>query len=298
LLVIGFNRPDYLKDLLSLLSEIKPSRLYLAVDGPRDSSEVIIVNQSRLVISEIDWDCEIRTKFNESNLGCKEAVISAIDWIFSYEEAAIILEDDVRPSKSFFPYCQELLNKFKNNKSIFMISGLNLNENLNKKVSYSFSAIPSPWGWATWREKWSDYSPNIENWKSDIGVKGLRHFFGCSWIEAYIFGKFLFGRVADGKLDTWDYQLIYHLIKFNRLGVIPTRNLISNIGFGSDSTHTKIKPNYLLPADEIALPLNNSFVARNRENDLWILKNAYGIVSYRKYILNILRLVFQKSTFS
>lgn len=294
LLLIGFNRPEYTKNLIDSLREIKPTKIYFAVDGPRISkkNDVEKVNLVRALISTIDWDCEIKSKFNSENLGCKLGPVSAINWIFEHEEKAIILEDDIRPSKSFFQFCTELLDKYENDENIFFIAGSNFLNDKYRNESYRFASVFYVWGWATWRRAWKEYTPDISTWKKEIGVRGIKEFFGCSWIQAFILGRYIFESIAKDKLQAWDYQLIYHAIKTRKLAINSNFNLVENVGFGLNATHTFFKPDFLLPRKEIEFPLVPPKYGRDSEADIWILNNAYGLVSYKTYLKSILKKLF------
>lgn len=292
-LVIAFNRPNHVIGLIDILREIKPKKLYFAVDGPRAGYEKdqVKVDQVRMLKNNIDWECQVFTKFSNENLGCKLGPVSAIDWIFEHEERAIILEDDVRPNFNFFEFCSDLLDFYENEHQVFLISGSNSLAHFEGESSYRFSALPYIWGWATWRRAWHEYSVDMRDWRSELGQKGVAEFFGCSRLEAFILSKFLFDRVAKNKLDAWDYQWVYFAMKTNKLAAISNVNLTENVGFGLESTHTRIKPDFLLSRGKINFPLIRPELKRDVLGDLWILRNAYGLVSYKRYLLNLLKLI-------
>lgn len=240
-LLIVFNRLDTTKQVLDAIREAKAPRLYIAADGPRghvtgEDSKVRAVRE--YVLSHIDWDCEVKTLFRENNLGCKYAVSGAINWFFENEEMGIILEDDCLPSQSFFFFCSELLERYKNDVRIWQISGANLLENRIKlSTSYIFSRYGGIWGWATWARHWHKYDIHMISWpEKKMDQRWLRSVTETE-VEINIRKK-RFDNVYYQNFNTWDYQWIYTKLLANGLSIIPRRNLVKNIGFGADATHT------------------------------------------------------------
>ncbi len=162
-----FNRPHTTRRVFEAIAQVRPARLLLVADGPRQdkAGEAEACQQVREIVSHVDWPCDVSTNFAESNLGCQERVISGLDWVFSLVEEAIILEDDCLPDLSFFPFCQELLERYRGDSRIAYITGTNLVEKyLNTDESYFFSQIGGIWGWATWRSEWQRYDRHLEDW--------------------------------------------------------------------------------------------------------------------------------------
>ena len=157
-LLIAFNRPEETKNVINRLRQVRPKRIYFAVDGPRPErpSEEQLVKKVRELVSEFDWDCSVTTRFLDTNLGCGEGVSSAITWVLESEESVIILEDDIVPDTSFFQYCDELLELYKDDDNVFAVSGCNFvpEKFLPETESYRFSSIPHVWGWAVWKRSW------------------------------------------------------------------------------------------------------------------------------------------------
>jgi hypothetical protein len=184
----------------------------------------------------IDWECEVKILFREKNLGCKYAVSGAITWFFENEEQGIILEDDCLPSQSFFWYCEELLQKYKDDESVYLISGdARGPEFINMQEDYGFCKYPMIWGWATWARVWKSYDPEIRDWP--IQQKNLALSIS-SYKPTVNFWENTFERMFNKEIDTWDYQFSYLLLKNNARCIVPRVNLISNVGFGPDATHT------------------------------------------------------------
>ena len=238
-LFLVFNRPDTTKQVFEAIRKAKPPRLYIAADGARESKEgeaekVKAVRE--YIMENIDWACEVKTNFREENLGCKMAVSGAIDWFFENEEMGIILEDDCLPSQSFFWFCEELLYKYKDDMRVGQISGFNYGyKNKDLRYDYFFSKYPMIWGWATWANRWKNYSLDLE----DFGEIEKMNFFKTLFDKKELLKRLnIFKRVKNNEIDTWDYQWSFALYKNIQFTVIPKKNYILNLGFGEDSTHT------------------------------------------------------------
>ncbi len=240
ILLIVFNRLDTLAPVLSAIRDVHPPRLFVAADGPRANrpGEKEKCDQVReYVLSNIDWPCEVKTRFNEGNLGCGKAVSSAITWFFSEVEEGIILEDDCVPARSFFSYCDELLERYHDDDRVMHIAGHNpLHSNRAGGASYYFARVQHCWGWASWRRAWKHYSFNIEGLDRFKAERRLESIFSRKISRDYWQG--IFERMERHEIDTWDYQWVYSIMKSDGLCVNPTRNLVSNIGFGGGGTHT------------------------------------------------------------
>lgn len=269
-LFLVFNRPDTTQKVFDAIKKVKPKKLYVAADGPRENKEgeKEKCEEVRNIIKQVDWDCKVETLFREKNLGCRDAVSSAITWFFDNVEEGIILEDDCLPSTSFFRFCDELLERYRDDTRVWHIGGTNP---LKEKVpnSYYFSKYNRIWGWATWRRCWENYDKKIIFWpdvkKQDILLNV------ASKKEVISFTK-KFDAAYYNKINTWDFQ--WALIKLlNGLSVIPCVNLVSNIGFSDDATHTKIKNDKLsdLKRFELDFPLVHPpfYVINRKMDDLW-----------------------------
>lgn len=259
-LFLVFNRLDTTKQVFEAIRQAKPPRLYIAADGARDSKEGEadkVQTVRNFVMQNIDWDCEVKTLFREKNLGCKYAVSGAITWFFQNEEQGIILEDDCLPSQSFFWYCEELLNKYKSDNTVFLVSGDSRGTELfANEEDYGFCKYPLIWGWASWARVWDKYDPEMSDWP--LCKKGL--FEKISNYKPTIdFWKKNFESMYEKKIDTWDYQFSYLLLKNNAKCIVPKFNLIKNVGFGEGATHTFSVDSAAAnrKSYEINLPLNH-----------------------------------------
>jgi hypothetical protein len=250
ILLIVFNRPQKVRVLIDRLRILKPAYLYVTADGPRNGNYFDIENckQVREEIDKIDWDCQLYTNYSSHNKGCRLGVSTGIDWFFSNVNHGIILEDDIIPNFSFFRYCEELLIKYENSSLIGMISGCNpvADKFDSNGFSYSFSTYANIWGWATWKRSWSNNDLQLLDWtgwrenRSNFNKLSKVRFFRTYW-------KDILDAVHDGKVDTWDFQWFFTLWKNSQLCIVPSSNLIQNIGFDEGATHTDGKtPIYLL----------------------------------------------------
>lgn len=241
ILFLVFNRQDTSEKVFKTIRESKPSKLYIASDGARESkkNEKQTVEMIRkMIVDGVDWECEVKTLFRDNNLGCKYAVSSAIDWFFENEEMGIILEDDCLPSLSFFWFCQELLILYKNDLRIWHITGNNLNPTWRRDNSSSYyfgSVYASIWGWATWRDRWKHYDVEMKDYSTFIAKGHIVDIAdGGNSIKERA-GEL--SRISKG-FDTWDYQWTFARWKNSGMSINPSINMIQNIGFGEDAAHT------------------------------------------------------------
>ena len=232
-LFLIFNRPDTTRRVFQKIREAKPSRLYIACDGPRahNKHDIKKIKRVKKITTNIDWPCKVKTLFRDKNLGCKKAVSQSITWFFNKEKQGIILEDDCVPSKSFFLYCEKFLNVFYKNKKIWSISGYNHFQNGNKNFFF-FSRTPGVWGWATWKDRWKKYKTNPK-------IVKIKNFHSYGFIFTSFWNNIF--KNINCKSNSWDYQFVYLIMKNQGYSIRPNLSLIKNIGFGNDATHTKEK---------------------------------------------------------
>lgn len=239
-LFLIFNRPSTTQVVFEAIRKARPSKLYVAADGPRanKSGESEKCLESRTIATSVDWDCKVVTLFREGNLGCGKAISSAITWFFQQEEEGIILEDDCLPSPDFFPFCAELLERYRYDTRIMQIGGVNLvpKERRDTEYSYYYSNHNNIWGWATWKRAWMLYDYEMSSFEK-IYSKGYFENHFNSIYEADYF-DWAFKRTSSHPHITWDYQLEFARRINSGLTICPQPNLVTNIGFGSDATHT------------------------------------------------------------
>jgi hypothetical protein len=268
---IIFNRPELTSAVFAAIAKAKPTVLLVISDGPRDGviGELETVLLCREIATRVDWPCEVLTNFSDSNLGCRDRVSSGLDWVFTNVEEAIILEDDCLPSADFFHFTSELLAKYRFDERVGSVCGSSSPAAPSQVTdSYYFSLFPAIWGWGTWARVWKNYDVRIRHWpelrNSNITGKLLKT------KRAAMFWKSNFDEVYAGRIDTWDYQFsLLHWTK-NLLSIVSTKNLVSNIGFGLEATHT-LDPNSVFannPSEEMKFPLTHPrVVARDTDRD-------------------------------
>lgn len=243
-LMLVFNRPDVTEQVFQAVRQARPPRLYIAADGPRPSRphDQHTTAQVREVFAQVDWPCEVHTRFLEENLGCRNAVSSAIDWFFSHEEQGIVLEDDVLPSPTFFEFCDTMLERYKHDERVFSVVGNNLVEPwYQHPESYFFSKVFFVWGWASWRRAWQHYDVNMVSWPvTKLSSERLPYTPDQKLHHAY--WNLVFDLTYKKQIPTcWDHQWTYTHWVNNAVCVTPSRNLVQNVGFGADATHTSSK---------------------------------------------------------
>ena len=288
-----FTRLDSLIKVFEAVRKVKPPRLYLVSDGPRqdhpeDADKIRKVHE--YIESNIDWECEVFKNYSDVNLGCGKRMPTGVSWVFEHEERAIFLEDDCVADTSFFRYAQELLEKYKDNEEIMLISGNNQLAYLNTiNDSYGFSKQADIWGWASWRRAWNKYdwdikswpdNRNNECWKKYYTLK-TRWFFAAQWDLLLRHGY-----------DAWDYQFTYCLGVNNGYCIIPATNLVTNDGFNEvGSTHTQQQPSWMdQTSGQMSFPIKHpESVTWTREYDKQFMKREFkcGLIVHIKHILGM-----------
>lgn len=261
-LFLVFNRPDSTRQVFEAIREAQPPRFYVAADGLREGrkGEAERVAEVREIATAVDWDCEVKTLFRKSNLGCKYAVSGAITWFFEHEEMGIILEDDCLPSQSFFRFCEELLIRYKDEHRVSSISGsnpFNYGQLEDESESYFFSKYNRIWGWATWRRAWKFYDVELSLWPEVKKKKGHYVFFESDQERRHY--QEIFDNCYSGKIDTWDFQWFFTKKLLMSLTLVSSKNLVKNIGSGGNATHTKCLPKEIAsaPLEELKYPITH-----------------------------------------
>lgn len=291
ILFIVYNRPDLTEVMINCIKGVRPRYLYIAADGFREKikDDKIKVDRVRDLLINTNWDTKVKFLFQKKNLGCRLAVKSALDWFFEYEEMGIILEDDTLPSVSFFKFCEEMLYKFRFNEQIMSISGTIITTKYHFQSDFVFSNFPLMWGWATWKRAWLKYDFNMiewkrmdkNNWLNSLNLGGFK--FRIVW-------QYIFDLTSSNSVDTWDYQWIFTCWFNKGLTIIPTKNLVSNIGFSEDATHTKKNDSYLsnLTSYELNWPLNEpKDILPNHKIDFLINKFWFKVSWYTVFKIYI-----------
>lgn len=243
ILFIVFNRLDTTQKVFSTIKDIQPKQLFIAADGPRDErpgENKKCADVRKVLLDAIDWECEVKTLFRDKNLGCGKGPVEAINWFFEHVEKGIILEDDCLPSKTFFTFCETMLTAYENDKQIMHVGGNNFQLSKIGNEDYYFSKLPHSWGWATWKRAWMLNDFYLDNFHFDDNAK----YFGIKSIDDY-WKEIFYSTKKELHSHVWDYQWT-HCVFFNDgLCILPQYNLVTNIGFGEDSSHTINSNDYL-----------------------------------------------------
>jgi hypothetical protein len=286
-----FNRPDTTARVFEAIRQAKPPQLLVVADGPRPdrADDIEKCKAARAIIEGVDWDCEVLTNYSDLNLGCKNRVSSGLDWVFSLVEEVIILEDDCLPHPSFFRFCQDLLDYYRNDERITAISGDNFQFGRKRTgYSYYFSCYNHIWGWATWRRAWQYYDVKMKLWQEIRDGNWLESILGKT--QAVKYWTKIFQTYYDGKIDTWDYPWNFACWIQNGLTILPNVNLVSNIGFGEDATHTSSSKSRVanLPVKEINFPLKHPpFLLRHVEADDFTYRNLFDSSLFSRYFMKL-----------
>ena len=285
-----FNRPDLTQKVFEAIAKAEPEQLFVVADGPRSPAEAEKCAQTRAIVNEVDWKCDVFTNYSEKNLGCGRRVASGIEWVFSKVEAAIFLEDDCLPSISFFSFCRLLLEKYEHDERIMTINGNNFQSGQRRsEYSYHFSKYNGCWGWASWRRAWKHYDYEMKTWPEfkQTGMLGMI----CEDPYEHKFWTGLFDSMYSSPdwEDTWDHQWKYACWSQNGLAIEPSVNLVANLGLGRpDATHTS-ETNPLLDqiskTREMGEIKHPPFVVRNREADRYIFDHFVGDNNMKKCAL-------------
>lgn len=238
-LMLVFNRADTTARVFEAVRRARPRRLFVAADGPRAhvESDAQGCRDTRAIIDAVDWDCEVRTLLRKRNLGCKVAVSSAITWFFQHVEEGIILEDDTLPVPGFFPFCQALLERYRDDHRVMHIGGNNFQLGVRHGGgSYYFSLFNHIWGWATWRRAWNTYDPSLRAFGKLRRNGVLERLFTDGESRGYWARHF--EMTVTGGINTWDYSWTMSVWNSGGLAILPEVNMVSNIGFGQGATHT------------------------------------------------------------
>lgn len=246
-LFIVFRRPSTTERVFEVIRQAEPSKLFIAADGPRSDhpDEKRKCEQTRSIVKNIDWECEVHRNYSEDNLGCGRRPATAINWLFKHVDKAIILEDDCLPDPSFFPFCDQVLERYSGVSKVMHINGntYGLDQSSWHNFSYSFGSYPQAWGWATWRRAWENFDFEISAWPEFRDSGMVKSLDGGSRVANDRINKW--NKVhGGGDGDVWDYQWHFAVMNRGGLAVVPQKNLISNIGFSSNATHTKNKESH------------------------------------------------------
>lgn len=276
-LLLIFRRPDTTRRVFNAIRQARPTRLYVAADGPRSGhlTDVLRCTEARAVVQAVDWPCEVFTLFQDKNLNCGLAPVTAMNWFFEHEPEGIILEDDCVPAPSFFRFCTELLARYRDDARVMHIGGNNFGSEAQQPSapgapSYYFSTQRNSWGWATWRRAWQLYDYHLSDFHEVVAAGHLNEMFSGPLERRYRLGKMASVLALPQPPDVWDYQWEYTIARHKGLYIVPAVNLVGNIGFGHDSTHTHDGYDAMgaVPTRELPASLQHpAHVAQDRRRD-------------------------------
>lgn len=296
-LLLVFNRPELTEKVFQRIADAKPEKLFLVADGPRvgNKEDEIASAKVKEVLRNINWDCKVYRNYSDTNLGCGIRVASGISWVFEHVDRAIILEDDCLPDPSFFRFCDETLEKYKNDKRIMNISGKNLHhEYVESPDSYFFSHYPVTWGWATWRRAWDYYDYHLSLWEqlkeTDFPLQVTKYKKTADHLRHHFNNTYRNDQPKDiyssDYTYTWDYQWVFTCMAQQGLSIVPENNLISNVGFGKNATHTTDKNHEFssMPVKGMDFPLKHPGhkVVNSKADDLFFRKMSSNLNNVRK----------------
>lgn len=257
--LIIFNRPDTTRRVLEVIRQAKPPKLLVIADGARENHPTDRQNcaETKALIEQVDWDCEVLTNFSDRNLGCRQRVASGLSWVFEQVPEAIILEDDCLAHPSFFRFCEELLVKYRDDLRVMHIGGNNFQPRKHQtQDSYYFSRYNHCWGWASWRRAWQHYDIDMKLWSLVRDGDWLEEILKDR--DAVKEWKRNFQKISDRITDSWDYQWTFACWLQRGLSILPNVNLVSNIGFSKAATHTYRKNLFAeIPVQPMEFPLQH-----------------------------------------
>lgn len=242
---IIFNRPETTRQVFEKIKAVKPNKIYIIADAPRENfpSDIEKCKETKAIVENIDWDCDAHRHYSKYNLGCGRNIAQGLNCVFENEEMAIILEDDTLPAMSFFQYCQELLIRYKDDNRIMHIGGTNWHPEVKvTDASYFFSKDAHIWGWATWKRAWDYFDYYMKDYPKFVSSKQYKNVINLKREQKYFlnrWGSFYKTNYLSKERSNWDYQWYYTILKNNGLCIWPSSNLVSNIGPIGTHSNTK-----------------------------------------------------------
>lgn len=279
--LFAFNRPDITERVFDEIKKAKPEKLFLVLDGHRNEADKQKCDAVKKILENVDWECDVHRNYSNINMGCDPRVASGIDWVFQNADRAIFFEDDCLPHQSFFRFCDELLEKYKDDKEIMHISGDNFQDGNGRfkcEESYYFSAISQSWGWASWRRAWQLYDADMKRWPEFKRENKFKKIFRNKAVITY--WDTLLQKFYDKKRINWDGRWTFACFANGGLSIMPRVNLISNIGFGNNATHTKQQKHKFnsLPTYPVDFPLIHPKEKKiNYVAEEYTMKQVFGV---------------------
>ncbi len=269
-----WNRPDATREVFEQIRRARPRQLLLVADAPREghAEDAARCRAVHAIVAGVDWPCEVARHVAPVHLGCRKRMASGLDWVFGAVPEAIVLEDDCVPSPSFFRFCAELLARYRDEPAVMTVAGSTLlTASAADDRSYYFSRYNPTWGWATWRRAWRHYDVSVARWREIDQRAFLRGVFpNLAFERAW---RRTFDAAHRDDFDTWDHQWTFQVWAQGGVAAIPVRNLIRNVGFGPDATHTKVDIGFgRRPLQDLEFPLAHPdaiAVDPSRERAIW-----------------------------
>jgi len=294
ILLVIFNRPDVTRRTFDAIRLARPSKLFIAADGYRSNKpgEKELCEITKEVVANVDWPCEVHRDYLTSNIGPCKRLPSAIDWFFENVEHGIILEDDCLPNNSFFPFCQELLEKYKTEEKIMSISGTNFQEKKIGSASYYFSFYPIGWGWATWRRAWKNFDREMKQYPDFLKENKIKNIIPENYNNERRYWLNFLKKEYEGKYIYWDLKWAFSHWCNNAVSIVPNENLITNVGFGQDATHSKKDVGLSVPSKTIGTIIHPKFIIVDMEADHYLYNKVYK-TSFLKKITHKIKAILK-----
>lgn len=310
--LIFFNRPEPLREVFDAIKEARPSKLFLIQDGAREArpNDELNIKKCRDIVAEIDWECEVYRNYSETNLGCGMRIYSGISWCFEHVDRLCIIEDDCKPTKDYFKFCEELLEKYKDDQRIDMISGMNNLETYDvTPYSYIFARTGSIWGWATWKRVWDTVDYDLSFMEDEDAIRLVKNLIKPRRIANDLIksGKKKYDFLkTGGKLTSWSYQRGLNMYLNSGLIIVPHKNLVSNIGLTDDSVHAvnsikkipkAIQRLFYMKTYKLDFPLKHpKYIVQDVEFDRKLNKimNPNKVVAMKRRIESLIRRIIFK----
>lgn len=300
ILIIAFKRARTLEKVINSLRNIEPKIVFVACDGPSKNNPIELekVKETRKLIKKsFQWECDVKFRFSDVNQGCKLGATNAVSWFFENVDEGIILEDDTVPHKDFFYFCEKLLEKYRYDERIWSITGTSFIKNISQsEYGYFFSRYPALWGWASWKRSWDKYDVNISFWPEIYRNKITKNLFDDD-LEKEYWESIWNDLYYKNKPDTWCYQWTLCSLINNGLNIYPEVNLIENIGFGEDATHTLLEKEPIPFGKGLKKIKHPEFIVLNKIADDFLINEYLNLKKYRflggKYILKFKRILLE-----
>lgn len=290
-LLIAFNRPDTTIRVMETLEKVRPQKLYVAIDGPRESrpQEAKAVQEVIAIVQNVSWDCETEYLVRPQNVGCKLGVSGAISWVFEHEEKAIIIEDDIIAVPSFFNFAEVLLDRYQTDERIAMISANNYTPLPRPGQDYLLSQYGHIWGWATWKRVWDSFDVAVPEIHEAVKNNFSEIDFASKAAKRHSIRYFkkLAKTLQNKTENTWDSQFTYFRFHNHLLSIVPRVNLASNIGEESsrdDTNHSKPMEHYYESDTKFALAQHPDHLEWDKKYDTHHFENHINKTSFFKKV--------------